>query len=136
MPFINGRYYINPAFGRAVEAAREAENAHELEGQSQDQDEAEPLHGRANRDEKGPIHRVEIESTEVVTPQSGRGQKGFAARVHREPTTRDLHGNRSFGAGSDHGSQGQEPETHVFSDHRDLVNFLCDQFAKDMRRHS
>lgn len=25
MPFINGRYYMNPFYGRALEAAREAE---------------------------------------------------------------------------------------------------------------
>jgi hypothetical protein len=26
------------------------------------------------------------------------------------------------------------PETHVFADHRDLVNFLRDEFAKNCQR--
>lgn len=136
MPFINGRYYMNPAFGRAVEAARVAESAHELERQHETGEDDEPPVNRTNDNEKGPIHRVEIESTEVVTPQSGRAQKGFAARIHRAAASGEVHGGFSSGDSRDEQADEQQPETHVFSDHRDLVNFLRDQFAKDMRRHS
>ena len=37
MPFINGRFYVNPAFGRSVESARAA-TAHEYEPPQKEQD--------------------------------------------------------------------------------------------------
>ncbi|MGA8220212.1 MAG: hypothetical protein WB780_01065 [Candidatus Acidiferrales bacterium] len=59
MPLINGRFYMNPAYGRAVEAARAAENAPEHDGQDQ-------------KDEGG--HSVTIEGRHVLI------QKGQAGR--------------------------------------------------------
>src|SRR5580704_924224 len=67
MPFIRGRYYINPIAGAAIERAREAD-------------------ADAGGDGGGggaPVRRVEIEATEIVPAASGRAQRGFVARVHR-----------------------------------------------------
>lgn len=128
MPFIRGRYHINPVAGHALEAAREAEAALQAahddarkravdqgDGFAYDGDEPQPA------PEKGPIHRVEIEAAELVPSHSGRAHSGFVARVHRHPSG-------SPAAGS---AVAARPETHVFSDHRDLVSFLRDEFAKD-----
>ncbi len=132
MPFIRGRYHINPVMGEALEAAREAEAAlHALEaehgshGAPHDQADgfASPhtsghaVDGAAH----GPVHRVEIEAAEMVPSHSGRAARGFVARVHRQPA-QDAHGE---GAGA-----ASPAETHVFSDHRDLVNFLHDELGK------
>ena len=102
--------------------------------------------------DKGPIHRVEIEAAELVPSHSGRAQRGFVAHVHREAAAPDQ------GAGGSSGAPGESPrarfaslrspqagqlptagnasrpETHVFADHRDLVNFLRDEFAKHCQR--
>jgi hypothetical protein len=105
---------------------------------------------------KGPIHRVEIEAAELVPPHSGRAQRGFVAHVHREGVQPDP-GGRGYtqsAAGGNYARPGgasqmgiaslrspqagqlptvgnaSRPETHVFADHRDLVNFLRDEFAK------
>lgn len=125
----------------------DVEDEHENEG-----DNADPEHASA----KGPIHRVEIEAAELVPSHSGRAQRGFVAHVHREPI-QSAQGNRSatqntahsYSAGAEDASHagiaslrspqaGQlptvgnasRPETHVFADHRDLVSFLRDEFAK------
>jgi hypothetical protein len=146
MPFIKGRYYINPVMGEALEAAREAEAAllaieHESrDGNDQADGFASPNDGEPAP--RGPVHRVEIESAEVVPSHSGRAQQGYVARVHRAPSPPTRDGNsRSEGRGlrpdgeSGNGtwnlSSAAPPETHVFSDHRDLVNFLRDELAKD-----
>ncbi len=70
----------------------------------------------------GPIHRVEIEAAELVPSSSGRAARGFVARVHRQPPS--VGGVRNL-------SSATAPETHVFSDHRDLVNFLGDALTQD-----
>jgi hypothetical protein len=44
MPFINGRYYINPTFGRAIELARMSE---------EEQRAAEPQHEPAHKGRPG-----------------------------------------------------------------------------------
>jgi hypothetical protein len=132
MPFIRGRYYINPIAGQALEAAREAEEA--LSALQRDQSNADGDDSTTDSrlgNNNGPIHRVEIEAAEVVPSHSGRGQRGFVARVHRAPYA-------SSGATSGLGSLSQtnvpvseKPETHAFSNQGDLVNFLQNEFAKD-----
>ncbi len=129
MPFIGGRYYANPVAGRAIEAAREAEAASaalkDKDGRSADSDAGGA--GDYSGAEKTPVHRVEIEAAELVPSHSGRAQRGFVARVHREaiPVTP---GGDSWQAPA----PGQlpargyapKPETHVFAGHRDLIDFL------------
>ena len=102
MPFINGRYHVNPIMGQALEAAREAEAALLALQQRR-----QPIHairlrnssgtlsgdaprfvrkrGRRRRTRRsrgslecrgarrqGPIHRVEIEVTEITPPLRAR----------------------------------------------------------------
>jgi hypothetical protein len=143
MPFIRGRYHLNPVLGEALEAAREAESA--LEALEQDaegsaSESGDEVHGR-----KAPIHRVEIEAAELVPALSGRAGRGYVARIHRgvssqtgSETGRET-GRENEPGEAQHGAQGssrmigkgQGPETQVFSDHRDLANFLRDELARD-----
>ena len=92
MPFIRGRYHINPIAGQALEAAREAEEALATLQREQSNSDANDSTKDSNvGEEKGPIHRVEIEAAEVVPSHSGRAHRGFVARVHRttmQPQTR------------------------------------------------
>jgi hypothetical protein len=139
MPFIRGRYHINPMMGEALEAAREAEaallaleqeaRAQRTNGSDADSDgDGEPDEGTESTASAGPgmghVHRVEIEAAAVVPSHSGRGTRGFVARVHRSETPADGNANATRGALT------PAPETHVFSDHRDLVNFLGAELAK------
>lgn len=140
MPFINGRYHVNPVMGEALEAAREAEAALAALENRAHQNPADPT-GAANDDFRdasgspadtsdGPIHRVEIEAAEMVPANSGRAVSGYVARVHRKP----LSGSAGAGVSSSNGRTGKimrDAETHVFADHRDLVTFLRDELAKD-----
>jgi hypothetical protein len=117
---------MNPIVGQALEAAREAEAARlaALEpGARDDSGNSDDDFGEKNAadSEKGRIHRVEIEAAELVPSHSGRAHRGFVARVHREEISR----------GAAAGAPGKSAETHVFSDHHDLVGFLRDEFAKD-----
>ncbi len=140
MPFINGRYHVNPAMGQALEAAREAEAAllalqRQARKNSADATTTAPADNTADPDDPssehatdaetvaGPIHHVEIEATELIPSHSGRATRGFVARVHRTPPA----------AATDSSSLAQlsPPETHIFSDHGDLVNFLRDALAND-----
>lgn len=138
MPFINGRYHINPIMGQALEAAREAEAAltalrqrasrdsgdsssEASQNDSCDPDDPTSADNLAGRG-PGPIHHVEIEASEIVPSHSGRATRGFVARVHRLPEVP--------AAGARSASSAPPPETHVFADHRDLVNFLRDELAK------
>jgi hypothetical protein len=193
MPFIRGRYHINPVLGEALEAAREAEAALlELEQQAQrDYDNGEQ--GTSSGEERGagedranrnndrirsrarqsarqadrqttdqltnqatdhltdramhrPIGRVEIEAAEMVPSHTGTAQRGFVARVHRQPIAgngaeaedsgssspmRQFVAYNSSSALPQRGGSPAQAETHVFSDHRDLVNFLRDELARD-----
>jgi hypothetical protein len=167
MPFIRGRYYINPIAGQALEAARAAEEAlAELEqdahgvladsadsqsGADSEDDDGE-FGGASQNAEAGPIRRVEIEAAEMVPAHSGRAQRGFVAHVHREvgdePSGSDARPAQPAAADLRHAAPLQvrkpgqypssayapRPETHVFADHRDLVSFLRDQFAKDCKK--
>ncbi|HEX4074607.1 MAG TPA: hypothetical protein VHX49_04330 [Candidatus Acidoferrales bacterium] len=131
---------MNPTMGAALEAAREAEaallaleeHARGQRGNNGDGDSdacAESGDGTESTTSgpeagTGPVHRVEIEAAEVVPSHSGRAARGFVARVHRAATTAD------GGTGVARGALTSPPETHVFSDHRDLVNFLGGELAK------
>ena len=155
MPFINGRYHINPIMGQALEAAREAEAALAALQQRASRDSSDSSDD-ASRDDNcdpddptssdalagpGPIHHVEIEASEIVPSSSGRAVRGFVARVHRLPADART---ANDGAASSTavfptsaamknlspGSSAPPPETHVFADHRDLVNFLRDELAR------
>ena len=138
MPFIRGRYHINPIMGEALEAAREAESARlALEsGDSKDQADGFASPHPNDRAASGPIHRVEIEAAKMVPSHSGRAERGFVSRVHRQPYSGASRGLAdSFAArGLSQGSATARPETHVFSDHRDLLSFLHDELAKDRQR--
>jgi hypothetical protein len=132
---------MNPTMGNALEAAREAEAAllaleqQAQQGRNSGEDDESPDNESADDGPgAGPIHRVEIEAAELVPSSSGRAARGFVARVHRQPPpglgvvpsspqrTRNL-------------ASGTAPETHVFSDHRDLVNFLQEELARDAAEH-
>ncbi len=154
MPFINGRYHINPIMGQALEAAREAEAALAALQQRASRDSSDSSNDAARDDScdpddptssdalagPGPIHHVEIEASEIVPSNSGRAVRGFVARVHRLPAEAR---SANDGAAStvvfprsaamknlSPGSSAPPPETHVFADHRDLVNFLRDELAR------
>ncbi|HXN72999.1 MAG TPA: hypothetical protein VN861_10655 [Candidatus Acidoferrales bacterium] len=151
MPFIRGRYHINPIAGEAIEAARAAEAAlSELEQDAQgvladsadsqsDQGGEDDVDfgGNASQASAGPIHRVEIEAAELVPSHSGRAQRGFVAHVHREAG--GASGMRGGVVSSSPRLPGEypssahapRPQTHVFAGHRDLISFLRDEFAKD-----
>ncbi len=86
MPFINGRYHVNPAMGQALEAAREAEAAllalqRQARKNSADASTNAPADDSADPDDPssedaaadaetgaGPIHHVEIEVTQEGLP--------------------------------------------------------------------
>ena len=139
MPFIRGRYHMNPIAGQALEAAREAEAARlaaadqqsEAGGQDSGGDGSDDNIGNqvAINDGRGSIHRVEIEAAEMVPSHSGRAERGFVARVHRlavgHPAALSQHG--EFPANV----HAARAETHVFSGHQDLMDFLHHEFAKD-----
>jgi hypothetical protein len=194
MPYIRGRYYMNPVVGDALEAAREAEAALQAlehaakvaRGDTGEEDDAGASSSSANgsnggnssasgsgansnadayaKSAPGPIHRVEIEAAELVPAHSGRGQRGFVARIHRRsngnaanasaqdslfgrsnsPSSSIANGNANASASpfarnsstpdaTRQSAMHPAPETHVFSNHNDLTNFLHDQFAEDCK---
>ena len=126
---------MNPAVGRAIEAAREAEEKHLAQEQ-----EARRNGGDAGGDagadagggaQKSPVHRVEIEAAEMVPSHSGRAERGYAVRIHREAANGD---DTDFWGQPIAGGRGNgeaRPETHVFAGHRDLLSFLRDELAQD-----
>jgi hypothetical protein len=150
MPFIRGRYHINPIAGEALEAARAAEaalseleeEAHGALGDSADSQgdadgEDDEFGDGASHGDAGPIHRVEIEAAELVPSHSGRAQRGFVAHVHRDgggaPGTRNGVASSSPRLPGEYraSAYAARPQTHVFAGHRDLISFLRDEFAKD-----
>lgn len=156
MPFVRGRYYINPIAGAALEAAREAEDALSSAEQSEHGGKSTTSTSSANscsneNATRGPIHRVEIEATEVVPSHSGRAQRGFVARVHRASVANADTGKPGVGedfidSAASNGTQSrggatqggrvptQAPETHVFADPQDLADFLQGEFERDSGR--
>ncbi len=174
MPYIRGRYYMNPVVGDALEAAREAEAALQAlehaakvaRGDTGDDDDASASSSGGNasgssasgsgansssdayaKSAPGPIHRVEIEAAELVPAHSGRAQRGFVARIHRRANGNAANASASEPVASANASPNSStqqnamrqstmhpaPETHVFSNHNDLTNFLHDQFAEDCK---
>jgi hypothetical protein len=187
MPYIRGRYYMNPVVGDALEAAREAEAALQAlehaakvaRGDTGEEDDAGASSSSGDaggnnasgsgansnadayaKSAPGPIHRVEIEAAELVPAHSGRAQRGFVARIHRRanghaanaPAQDSLPGRSNSPSSSianghanasappfarnsslSKGAMHLAPETHVFSNHNDLTNFLHDQFAEDCK---
>jgi len=166
MPFIRGRYHINPIMGEALEAAREAEAAllglkqnSRRNGDSASGNDSNDQSGDYSGDDssdnanaraavaKGPVHRVEIEAAEMVPSHSGRGQRGYAMRLHRLPpqssdassdSEDDFASNaNSYGSGSRAPSQNATPagasysDTHIFTNHNDLLDFLREELAND-----
>lgn len=164
MPFINGRYHINPIAGEALEAAREAEAALLALGNAtrENSDNGNSSRREINGDfaddnaanqsasPQGPIHRVEIEAAELVPSHTGRAGRGFVARVHRSviAAPNGAGGNAAPALFSSRGpalsrigaapanSAGSStiavrPETHVFTNHADLLNFLQDELSRE-----
>jgi hypothetical protein len=145
MPFIRGRYHMNPTVGDAIEGAREAEAALQAlehaskvaRGDTAEEDDADSYGDRAGSaahsaaSAPGPIHHVEIEAAELVPSHSGRAQRGFVARIHRKPDVAADSANASAFADPSASHPAPPPETHVFADHHDLTNFLRDQFSND-----
>jgi len=153
MPFINGRYHMNPTMGQALEDARTA--AEELLA-SDHASRSLPDDGFAEdrsaaSEEKGPIHHIEIEAADLEglpgprqgepgrsgPSSTGRATRGFVARVHRKVSvgaqSADNSG-RMPGANSRLDAAHPaplRPETHVFTDHRDLLDFLRAELAHD-----
>lgn len=144
MPFIRGRYHINPMAGEALEAAREVEAAllasHQPDQEKEDAESELP----SAKPHTGPIHRIEIETAEVVPAHSGRGQSGFVARVHRSGYVEPAAGsddsaadpfedssiiNPSSRARSERAGISSKAETRVFSNYQELVDFLRDELA-------
>lgn len=114
MPFLAGKFYANPAYGKGVENARAAATD---AAAADDGSGYEDLVGGARHEGgKGAVHRIVIEATEVVPAHTGRAQSGFVAHVHRAAG-----GPRTSGLPS----KGEaRPETHVFTDHRDVADFV------------
>lgn len=109
MPIINGKFYMNPAAGAALERARTAE----IEGASEKHDGAERQRDSRGRFvPPGPVHRVEIEAADG----------GYVAHVHRQPPEAQQ-------ASPLPGGLPPHPTTHVFSNHQDLVQFLRDELG-------
>jgi hypothetical protein len=154
MPFIGGRYYANALAGHAIEAAREAEaallalkkksaqrgnastsgvtDAHIDSGDAGDEGvSSEPVH-----QDDAPIHRVEIEAAELVPSHTGRAQRGFVARVHRDPVPTGNMASDSVASRTPLPGQlpsrgyATKPETHVFAGHNDLLDFLKAELGK------
>jgi len=131
MPFIRGRYHINPVLGEALEAAREAEAS--LLALEQKEESLRPTQKRP------PLHRLEIEAAELVPSHSGRRQRGYVARVHREASgvredskdsfAAERMGETNLGAAAKRGQS--HPETHVFSNDRELVDFLRSELGSE-----
>jgi hypothetical protein len=144
MPFIKGRYHINPIAGQALEAAREAEAALLALENAAQQNRASDADSGADADDAGPgpIHRVEIDASETVPSNFGHATRGFVARVHRAPVVSPVGAQsaaadvRAASSPLNHSplNQSPAPETHVFAGHRDLISFLRDEFAKDCAR--
>lgn len=147
MPIINGRYYLNPVMGHALEAAREADaprealENHARQNPGSDEHTADGFDDPAvpsatqRAESSGPIHRIEIEAAELVPAHSGRAARGFVARVHRQPAAEPRSGRRATMSPTRAVSPTGRTETHVFADHRDLVSYLRDELSREAHGH-
>lgn len=136
MPVINGRYYINPARGAAIEKARSLSKR----GGADRSDEALQIDGRS-----GPSHaeidemrregskpdspqRIEIECFEIGSAEPGRKQRGYIAHVHRNvnglaPGIENVPGQLPTGVFA------PTSRTQVFMNPTELVDFLRDELT-------
>ena len=159
MPFIRGRYHINPIMGEALEAARDAEAAllalkqnarrnrsatpgYDSNHESGDDSTADAGDYARTGAAKGPVHRVEIEAAEMVPSHAGRGQRGYAMRLHRLPPPNSDVGSdfddadsnaNSFGSASRNAAPAgaAQSDTHIFANPDDLLDFLRAELASD-----
>ena len=127
MPFINGRYHVNPIMGEALEAAREADPRSSRCSSGRRAipaiHPATPLAKIADPDDPAsarPRARADPSRRDRRHParasNTGHATRGFVARVHRAP-------------GVSAASPAPAPETQVFADHGDLANFLRDALS-------
>ncbi len=120
MPFIRGRYYMNPAAGNALETARETEAA--LADSRGDENGEQPSEDSArNAVDAKPVRRIEIEVAELVPNQSGRANKSYIAHLYREA---------SNDSADIPGESGRSGEKRVFYDQGELMNFVNDELAR------
>ena len=124
MPVINGRYYMNPAMGAAIEEARALleRNLPDSHGDQPDDDlsvraDARPHRGNSSRkpaaqtnssdnqgrqNHAGAIQRIEIEAAESGPKRPGPKTQGYVAHVHRtiaeEPQSGAVDGPDGFGS--------------------------------------
>lgn len=114
MPFIRGRYYVNPIAGNAIEAAREAEESADAsqDGHDDHSNEADSVSSTK------PVRRIDIEVTELIPSHTGRATKGFVACLHREET-----------AVLAAGSADAAVEKRVFYDPGQLADFVKNKLA-------
>ena len=142
MPYINGRYHINPIMGHALEAAREAESAI-ARAATACFTAIPPIRPAARPTTTRAIHAIlpapagppararsitsKLRRLRSFRNHAGRAVRGFVARVHRLPADRAA---RPSSPSAPSAANTPPPETHVFSDHRDLVNFLRDELAR------
>ena len=113
MPIINGKFYMNPAAGSALERARAADATNSAGSSTAAPSSAASRDSQGRFVPPGPIHRVEIDATDG----------GFVANVHRKPQGLP----QSVGQP---GGQPPPPTTHVFADHNDLAQFLLGELSK------
>jgi hypothetical protein len=159
MPVINGRYYMNPAMGAAIEEARSLleRNGRTAPTQSfsdRDRDDRDEEYSEGKTDDNAPsaVHRVEIECAEIGSARNRRKQHGYVAHVHRVWTTDPLGiQNQGDSAGNGESSNDAVPQhwtgagtlpkgvfappstAHVFADPDELIEFLRNVLAEGRR---
>lgn len=138
MPVINGRYYMNPAMGAAIEEARALleRNLPDSHGDQPDGDPDADDRARAHRgnssrksagqqnsaDDHGPrpnhagaIQRIEIEVAESGPKRPGPKTHGYVAHVHRtiaeEQQSGAVDGPDGFGSGHSPAEEWQDRAT-------------------------
>ena len=112
MPVINGRFYMNPAMGTALERARIADGQSEPGSNAGDAEDM-PRDGQGRFSVAGPVHHVQIEA----------GDGGFVARVQRSPSA-------AADGSSSQAAAPPQPTSHVFTNHNDLVEFLRNELGR------
>jgi hypothetical protein len=137
MPVINGRYYMNPAMGAAIEEARsllERKLPDPDDGSADDDSDRagrtpsrrstssarwESAAGKSGgpRDQRGGIQRIEIEVAEIGPKHPGPKTHGYVAHVHRAVTEEPqgaVDGPDGFASGH---SSSNDSSSNEFSSH-------------------
>jgi hypothetical protein len=136
MPVINGRYYINPARGAAIEKARSiskhggADRSDEaLQSVHRSDDSHDEIDELRREDSKqDPLQRIEIECVEIGSRQPGPKQRSYIAHVHRHgcglaPDNQNVPGHLPTGVFA------PTSRTQVFMDPIELIDFLRDELT-------